>query len=183
MTLTVEDGTNVDGADALISVEFFEAYHESIGSCTDCAEYEVEEAIRKATMYLSTSWTWAGTPVYGRDQSLPFPMSGLVDRYGNEIDSSSVPIEVQQATAVLALIVKDDASILTPQSSTSLSGVKVSRLQADTVSEEIEYFSDQGGTASVPVFRRVSDLLLGLGAPIDKAGGMSALGVSALDRL
>lgn len=104
MTLTVEDGTGLATADALISVSDAAAHHSARGTTTWLAASigDQESAIRRASAYLMASFRWRGWPINGRDQAMPFPRSGLTDRYGYAIDSDSVPREIKAACAELA---------------------------------------------------------------------------------
>lgn len=109
MAITVEDGTGKTDADALISLAWFKAYHDARGndysSYTDAA---LEQAIVRATDYLSESYNWAGYKLKERghndgEQALAWPRSYVVDRNGYSVANDEVPTEVQRATAEVAL--------------------------------------------------------------------------------
>lgn len=104
MTLTVENGEGLAIADALVSVAGADAYHEAIGHTAWAAASTdgKEQAIRRATAYLS-SLPWAGLRRRGRDQALGWPRCGLMDREGYGIDADTVPPEIVNACAEIAL--------------------------------------------------------------------------------
>ncbi len=104
MTLTVEDGTGKSDADAFISLAFADSYHTTYGNSTWTGENgDKEAAIRRATVYLSNSLPWEGYRSNNRDQALAWPRAGVIDGEGIGIDSDEMPIELQNATAEVAL--------------------------------------------------------------------------------
>lgn len=104
MALTVETGSGSATADALVSVADADAYHTAIGNAAWAAASTdgKEQAIRRATAYLS-SLAWDGLRSRGRDQALAWPRGGVVDREGYGIDSYTVPVEIKNACAEIAL--------------------------------------------------------------------------------
>lgn len=107
MALTVEDGSGLPSADALISVLDATAYHAARGNAewasVSYSEGDREAAIRRATAFLSNSFTWAGLRTRARNQALAWPRSGVVDQEGNGILADEIPIEVSDACAEIAL--------------------------------------------------------------------------------
>lgn len=105
MTLTVEDGTGLENADAFVDVDYVDAYHAALGNTawSSGTTDTKEQAIRRATLYLSESYNWKGYPVRFRQQALAWPRTYVEDRYGFGIDSDVVPTEVKKATAEVAL--------------------------------------------------------------------------------
>lgn len=102
-----------------------------------------EAALCWATTLLVTQTTWYGTPTT-TTQALPFPMTGLVDARGRPIESATMPLAVQQATAVYALALLRDTSERAAVGSDA--GVKSKRFGATTI-----VFRD---VAPVPVHAR-----------------------------
>jgi hypothetical protein len=101
MTLTVEDGTLVAGADSYLSVADFRVGAKARGfDCGDAVDDEIEKALRRATAYIDRRYLarWPGLPVAGRTQSLCWPRSDAVDRAGYAIGSNEIPREVLAAT-------------------------------------------------------------------------------------
>ena len=105
MALTVEDGTGLSTSDSLVSLAAHKAFMDADG--TDYSAFtddQIEQALRRASKYIGTAFVYAGTPINGRSQAFPFPMSGLSDAYGNDVDSASVPPEVAQSVSIAAVI-------------------------------------------------------------------------------
>lgn len=109
MTLTVEDGTGLTNADALISLAYFKSYHDTRGNDYSAyADAALEQAIVRATDFMSESYCWAGFKLKERghqdgEQALAWPRSYVVDRNGYSVANDEVPTEVQKATAEIAL--------------------------------------------------------------------------------
>lgn len=116
MAFTLEDGTGIAGANALISVQFFRDYHTDRGEPNvdvgSIADEAVEDLIVKATDYVVARF---GTTFKGRrateTQTLPFPREGIcID--GVEIADDAVPAQIQAAIAVYALVARDVAALM-----------------------------------------------------------------------
>lgn len=104
MALIVEDGSGMTNADAFISVEYADAYHAAMGNAEwTGAEPDKEAAIRRATAFLSNSYQWQGYKRKGRPQALAWPRYDVVDCEGWGVAFDAVPIEIQKATAEVAL--------------------------------------------------------------------------------
>jgi hypothetical protein len=104
MSLIVEDGTGLTNADSMISLAYADTYHSDLGNSDwTGSDADKESAIRRACAYLRDALDWVGFPVGQREQSMPFPRDGLCDRHGYSVASTSVPAEIQRATAELAL--------------------------------------------------------------------------------
>lgn len=88
-------------------------------------------------------------------QAMAWPRSGLTDREGNELSSSTVPQSVIDAQCELALLLSQDASI---QSSTS-SSQNIKRVQAGSAS--VEYFRAVAGGRFPTVVQELIGLWLG----------------------
>ncbi len=170
MALTVENGTGLPGADAFISVEYFEAYcaarGHSLSTSTDTLK---EQAIVRASAFLSDSYSWAGWIVSGRGsnggkQGLAWPRSGVVDDEGYAIPSDEVPDEVQRATAEITRRELVTPGAMTPDytPSTRVKSEKVGALA-------VEYDLSRVDAESVrPVLLVVRDLI---GPLLDQTGG------------
>lgn len=110
MTLIVEDGTGRADAQAYCSVAFSDAYHVSRGLTVwmSMLTEEKEAALVRATQFITQEYRrrWAGWRT-SQTQALDWPRVGVpvIDGpiEGGLVASNIVPIEVQQATAELAL--------------------------------------------------------------------------------
>src|SRR4051812_4464605 len=83
MSLILEDGTGLANADTFASLAAFEAYWDQRGF--DYSSYDddaIEAALRRASSYLSNSFSWAGYRVKGRAQALAWPRFDVVDSEG-----------------------------------------------------------------------------------------------------
>lgn len=176
MVLIVEDGTGIPNADSLVSLAAHRAYLVAKGvDDTAFADDALEQALRRASTYISTAFIYKGTPVNGRDQCFVFPMSGLVDAYCNDVASDSVPKEIVLAVSLAAEIETANPGAFAPTSGadgTDLSGVKRVRERVDVLEEEIEYVSTIPGGRVTPVgaiSKQIDDLL----APFISSGAAS----------
>lgn len=151
MAFTAEDGSGVAGANSYLSVADADTYHTDRGNSgwtgTDAVK---QAALIAATDFLESRYSWTTGIKADADQGLSWPRIGAADRHGNLIESDEVPIEVQQATAYLAL--------------QALSGSLVAPLgrvpkKVKAGSAEVE-FSDSA--ASSTTYPHVDGLLMGL---------------------
>lgn len=80
--------------------------------------------------------TWQGEQTVAKPtQALAWPRTGVTDRYGDAVDSASVPQQIKDAQAELAFELSQD----TDQETESSANSNTKRIKADTV--EVEYFS------------------------------------------
>lgn len=174
MTLTVEDGTGLANADALISVDYADTYHDNRGNSTwvstsSPADEDKEQAIRRASAFLRDSFKWQGYPISGRSQAMAWPRSGVVDGNGYTVAADGVPDEIQRACAELALRELVTPGALNPDVTLS-----------DTIKREkigpLEFEYDNSRTdayASRPVILIVQDIV---GALLAQVGNNPLVG-------
>lgn len=72
-----------------------------------------------ATRLIDEQVQWYGVPTYP-DQALALPQVGLVDQWGRPLASDTIPLAVQQATALYALGLLENTSPDAPQASGDL---------------------------------------------------------------
>lgn len=105
MTLTVEDGSEVAGAESYITVADALTYHDNLGNNTwaTITEEQQEQALRRATNYMLQAYgsKWQGVRMTAT-QSLDWPRSGVY-AHGFAVATDAVPVAVQNACAELAL--------------------------------------------------------------------------------
>lgn len=156
MALTVETGSGSSSADALDTLANVDAYHTARGNTAwTGADALKEAAIRRASAFLSSSFTWQGLRTHGRDQSLAWPRSGVVDREGYGILSDTIPIEVRQAVAEIAL-----RELVTPGSMTPDFSANALAKREKVGEIEVEYaLADLSPAAARPVLLIVNDLI------------------------
>jgi hypothetical protein len=77
MALTVENGSNVAGADSYVSLVDFKAYADARGLAYPIDDTLIEQAIRRATGYIETyRGRFPGYRTYRRAQLLEWPRTG-----------------------------------------------------------------------------------------------------------
>lgn len=140
-TFTVEDGSNVPGANSYVTVaeanDILAIDNDDIALWEALDEAGRELALAKATRYLDDNYVWYGHKTY-RDQFLKWPRRGMRDEEGHCIADMIIPIELKRATARLSMWLKRNDG----DSMMNVEGLK--RFRSDDV--EIEW---QAG-ASVP---------------------------------
>ena len=107
MSLTVEDGTGLSTAEALVSVAYCDSYHAKRGNSAWAAISVVgkEWAIRKAADYMTQKYrlAWQGYRV-NSTQGQDWPRSSVYrEDSGTWVETTTVPDEVKKAQAELAL--------------------------------------------------------------------------------
>jgi hypothetical protein len=102
MAFTVQGSSPVDGANAYVTVAFFDAYHGDRGSDVSAlSTTEKEQAIVRATDYLDLRWQFIGERLT-LQQTTAWPRRGAEDRDG--FFRFDIPIEIQEACAEYALL-------------------------------------------------------------------------------
>lgn len=115
MVLIVEDGTGRLDADALVSVADVDLYHGQIGTADWIGDETVkEQAIRRASRWISETFPWRGTRVKGRDQRFAWPRYSVVDAEGYSVAANVIPREVREAVAEAAVRELVDPGSLSP---------------------------------------------------------------------
>ena len=106
--LVVEDGTGRSDANSFVTLAFAQAYWEAHGeNVTGYTDLQEEQALVRASQYLSVSFHWKGIKKRGRnndagEQALVWPRYGVHDREGAYVPDDSLPHELQEATAEAA---------------------------------------------------------------------------------
>lgn len=162
MALIIEDGTGLSNADSFVSIADADAYHAAIGNSTWTGTDEVkEQALRRASRFLSDSFKWKGYPVRGRDQSLAWPRFYVEDSEGYGIDSDEIPSEITKATNELALLELITPGTMTPTVTLSerVKREKVGPLEVEYLNAGVDAWADR------PVVTKVIDLVGGLLRP------------------
>ena len=158
MSLIVEDGSVVTGAESYISVADATTYNTARGNAAWAAlttDALREAALRKATDFMRQVYRsrWQGYKV-NEDQALDWPRYD-VEVEGYAVDSDIVPTEVKNACAELAL--KASAAELNPDLTQGVAREKVGQI-------EVEY---DKASPQFTRYRAIDALL----SPYLKAGG------------
>lgn len=106
MTLIVEDGSVVAGANSMASVADADAYFAARGDTVwptyDQAEKEAALVNASTSLADSKRYPFKGMKTGGYAQRQPWPRTGAVERHGDEIPSNAMPWQVVEATCYLA---------------------------------------------------------------------------------
>jgi hypothetical protein len=116
-TLVVTAGAA--NANAYVTRAFADQYHEDQPGSTwaDLSADQRDAAILRATMLMDSEWIWYGYPT-DTVQALQWPRSDMLKPNGREyVDSHTIPIELQRATAEYA------AELLVEQSDIEAMGI------------------------------------------------------------
>lgn len=163
MSLTVEDGTGLADADAFVSLEDCDTYCTAHGLTAWTGEPSSpadlkEAAIRRATAYLSNSFTWKGSRLNGRAQALAWPRSDVEDEEGETVASDEVPVEVVSACCEIASRELATPGFMTPDVTLT---DRVKREKIGPI--ETEYATTPlTAEAAKPIVSLVTDLIGGL---------------------
>jgi len=136
--------TPLSTANAYMAVQAFKDYHDDRGNAYTASDTEIEQAIVRATDYMDSRWTFAGSR-QDADQSTECPRSGVYDpNSGLSVDP--YPEELEEACAEYSISAL--AGSLYPLSNVDSTGrdVKKLRKKVDVIETETEYFNP-GGTA------------------------------------
>jgi len=160
MPLTVEDGSGNPNADAFVSVTDCDAYCAAHGltGWTGMTDTTLKEnAIRRATGYLSFSLFWKGSRTHARAQALAWPRAGATDIEGWVISANALPVELVQACCEIAA-----REVVTP-GFTSPDVTMTERVRLEKVGEITTEYASVPTTsdAARPVMTRVMDLIGG----------------------
>ena len=109
MAFVLEDGSGLTNSNAFVSVAAFKTYADDRGLVYSgtYSDAQIEQAIVRATDYLSNSFAWQGFRVKERNdsagaQALAWPRTSVLDSAGYTLDSESLPWELENATCEVA---------------------------------------------------------------------------------
>lgn len=156
MTLIVEDGTGVIGAESYNAISAIDDYAVRMGLTFTGGTPEKEAAARRGAIYLDAKYgsRFTGKQVKPRIQGLAFPRTGSIDRDGNAIASDSVPIEILNAHCECSIREAASPNSLSPDQER---GGLIKSLKAGSVA--IEYAD---GATSETVMLSIDNALTGL---------------------
>lgn len=161
MPLVIEDGSCVTGADSWVTLDDANAHFANYGGYWTGTNDQKEAALRRAALWLSTSFRWNGTKICAVNM-LAHPRTGLADCDGNAIADDAIAIQVIYAQLSAASYELRYPNGLTPTIST---GKQVLKEKVDVI--EVTYMTpqQQGVTsgdpiaAQRPVLTQINDLL------------------------
>jgi len=126
-------------ANGYITAVEFKAYHDDRNNVYTASDTEIEYAIVRATDYIDTRWTFAGSRK-DADQSTECPRSGVYDQT-NGLLLNDYPEELKEACAEYAMASIAGTLYATANIDTSGKSVKKIRKKADVLEKETEYFN------------------------------------------
>lgn len=97
----VEDGTGKSTATAYITVADFKQYWENRGTTFTEADSAIQAWINCATEYIDSTYKFIGE-IYSDEQALQFPRINMLNKQGEILDYTEIPIELKNACAYLA---------------------------------------------------------------------------------
>lgn len=160
MTLIIEDGSVVTGANSYASIATVTTYCASMGY-TAWAGTSITDALREAAILRAMNYMealpWNGVKT-ARDNPLSWPRYSMYDREGYAIDTDDVPQVVVNALCEAAYRELQTAGILQPDDTRD--GMLTSISVAGAVSLEWA-----NGAPRRTNFRIITDMLKGLIAP------------------
>lgn len=174
VTLTVEDGTGLSNANALISLAAFKSYCDGRGtSYSAYTDDNLNAAIVRASAFLTNAFVWNGFKVNGREQALSWPRTSMLDREGWAVAHDEVPREIVAACSEIALYEAATPGAMNP------SVVLADKVRSETVGPiSVEYaLLFNNASDARPMLTVVQDLI----APfIGRGGGGSSLSGSTV---
>lgn len=163
MTLTVETGAGSATADAFVSVTDCDTFCTNRGLTDWTGEArspadDDEAAIRRATAFISTAFSYKGSRMLGRSQALAFPRQDCTDAEGEDIGADEVPVEIVQATCIVAAYERANPGAMSPAVDMT------ARIEQESVGPiSVKYaYAQQTPEAARPVLLQVLDLIGGL---------------------
>jgi hypothetical protein len=140
--------------DSYVDTAFADTYNGNQRNRSDWNDLTTDEkaaALRRATTFLDHGYDWKGD-VNDTDNTHAWPRKNVDDDEGRDIDNTTIPQRIKDATAELAYIDVVESELLPVTESGETQSVKAG-------SVEIEYAGGQGsGTSLTRVNRLVSGL-------------------------
>lgn len=166
-TVTVEDGTIVDGANSYVSLEFANSFFETIvdpGAWTDATDDQKNRALIQATRIIDTEVRWNGQRI-DPTQPLSWPRDAMVVD-GILLGSTTIPEQLKEAVCYTAR----DLLTADPTAEPDSSGIKRLGLGQGAISIEFDaattrlrlttfvrrllaVFGGSGRSGQIPVYR------------------------------
>lgn len=159
VSVVVEDGNGVAGANSYLSVEDWKAYADQQGwdySTTAYTDDQIGSAIIRGRSWLDNTYRarWPGSKTNGRDQATAWPRRDAEDSDGEEIADDEIPQEVIDANAEAAWREMQSPESLSPDLER---GGAIKSLKAGSI--EIVYADSASLTT---VFSGIDAILAGL---------------------
>ena len=104
MAFLVEDGTGLATSNSYLSVAGFKTYHSDRQiDFSAFSDATIQSALISASDYIDRRYIYVGYRANGRAQAMEWPRQGAADVEDNVVDSTSIPTEIADACAELAI--------------------------------------------------------------------------------
>jgi hypothetical protein len=106
MTIVVENGTCVAGANSPVSAADADTFFSAQGNLDWDAAADKEAALIQATVYIDARFRemWKGKRTFGRAQALAWPRTGVSDEDNTAVGKNEMPVEYKQAVIIAGLV-------------------------------------------------------------------------------
>lgn len=153
MSLVVEDGTIVSGAESYVTVADADAYFLKLNnSVWDALDVEDKEAgLRAATQYIDSTYNFIGCLV-SNQQPIMWPRTAAIDNAGRLLSITTIPQRLKDATCEAAL--QHNSGALLASTDRETSSEKVGSI-------EVSYFQGQNSKKYPLVNVLLKDLVSG----------------------
>jgi len=141
MALTIEDGSQVSGADSYVTRAEYIAYALTLG-ITVADTSTADDELVAASIYIDSQEPKLKGYRVSRDQSISYPRDGMYLN-GFVWESDEIPTQVKYAQFNLALDIKADIDIYNPDKTDSI--VKREKIEGAI---EVEYAVTEKGTVT-----------------------------------
>lgn len=172
ISLIVEDGTCIEGANSYISLEDAEAYQRSRNR-EDWLALTPNQKIAtliKATQYVDYMYVWKGRKKFVREQSLCFPRI-MIEIEGFEV--TGIPKQLKDAICEAAYYGYTSDLFTVHESETGVVKRDKSVVEG-AVEKEIEYFSNsEKGVDYISKYAALDAILRGLYIPKNRKGSIN----------
>ncbi len=160
--LVVETGSGSANANSYESVAGADTYHADHNdpvpaTWDDATDLRKETALKNATQYLDALYNnkWLGLRS-NSGQRLDWPRTGIVDRDGFSVASTTMPRVLLECTAILAHLDITETNGLLPDLAASTANIKREFKKVGPLEKETEYF---GSTDQLKTFSLVEELI------------------------
>jgi hypothetical protein len=145
MPLVIETGACVTGADSWISLTDANTHFTNYGGFWTGTDAQKEQALRRAALWLSTSFNWHGQKVCASSM-LAHPRTGMADCDGNVIADDAIAMQVIYAQLAAASYELRSPGALTPSLA---AGRQVLKEKVDVI--EVTYMTADQQGISTPI--------------------------------
>ena len=140
MTVVVEDGTGISGADSVVSHAEADTFLTARGITLSSGTWD---PYLLQAMDVLINLRYRGTKVYPSWNDVPFPRSGVVDPYGYSYETNEIPTRFKHAQIWLAYHIQQG------DSPTDVATPEVRREKVDVI--EVEYAVSVSDTTRIDV--------------------------------